>query len=209
MARTPHPWLKPAILTGALVPLAAIVLRYQRHLLGANPIAEALNELGLAALIFLVASLACTPLKHVAGWTWPIRVRKLLGLLAFFYGCLHLLTYGLLDQGLDLRAIWTDVFKRKFIFVGMSSLLLMAPLAATSTGGMVKRLGFARWKALHRLAYAAGALGCVHFYWRVKKDATEPLIYAAVLALLFAIRVMAALRARAARPAKAPARAVA
>jgi sulfoxide reductase heme-binding subunit YedZ len=195
----PYPWLEPAVLVGALVPAAAIVLRGARGELGANPIAQALNQLGLLALIFLVAALACTPAKLVLGWTWPLRIRRMLGLLAFFYATLHVLTYTGLDQVFDWPAIWTDVTKRKFIFVGFAAFVLLIPLALTSTNASVRRLGFARWKQLHRLAYVAPALGVLHFFWRVKKDATEPLTYGAVLAALLALRLVAYARAAAAR----------
>ena len=195
----PYPWLEPAVLVGALVPAAAIVLRGARGELGANPIAQALNQLGLLALVFLVAALACTPAKLVLGWTWPLRIRRMLGLLAFFYATLHVLTYTGLDQVFDWSAIWTDVTKRKFIFVGFAAFVLLIPLALTSTNAAVRRLGFARWKQLHRLAYVAPALGVLHFFWRVKKDATEPLTYGAVVAVLLTIRLVAYARAPAAR----------
>jgi len=183
------------VLVGALVPAAAIVLRGVRGELGANPIAQALNQLGLLALVFLVAALACTPAKLVFGWTWPLRIRRMLGLLAFFYATLHVLTYTGLDQVFDWPAIWKDVTKRKFIFVGFAAFLLLIPLALTSTNASVKRLGFARWKQLHRLAYVAPALGVLHFFWRVKKDATEPLMYGAVVAVLLSLRLVAYARA--------------
>lgn len=206
----PTPWLKPGVFAGALVPLVFILLQALRGRLGANPIAEALNNLGLVALIFLIASLACTPLKTVFGWGWPIRLRRMLGLFAFFYGSLHLLTYAGLDQGLDYRAIWRDVTKRPFIFVGMAAFASMVPLALTSTAASVKRMGNVAWKRLHRLAYLAAALGAVHFYLRVKKDVREPVLYALVLGVLLFVRVVTfarkkwLLRARAA-PAAVPA----
>jgi sulfoxide reductase heme-binding subunit YedZ len=170
-------------------------------------VSEALNELGLLALVFLVASLAATPLKTLTGWTWPIRIRKTLGLLAFFYASLHLLTYAGVDQLLDVRAIGQDIVKRPFILVGFVAFLILVPLAVTSTAGMLKRLGFARWKALHRLAYAAAVLGVVHFFLRVKKDLREPAVYAAILALLFAVRLGAAIRERGRRGPRAERRA--
>ncbi|WP_437731658.1 protein-methionine-sulfoxide reductase heme-binding subunit MsrQ [Sorangium sp. So ce1335] len=185
-------WLPPAIVTGGLIPLAVLVLRAATGALGPNAIAEALNQLGLLALVLLVASLAATPLKLVSGWTFPLRIRKALGLLAFFYACAHFLTYAVLDQGLDVPAIVEDITERPFILAGFVALLLLVPLAATSTARMLKRLGAARWKRLHRLAYVAAVLGVVHFFLRVKKDATEPMIYAALLALLFAVRVASA-----------------
>lgn len=192
----PTPWLGPGVFAGALVPLAWIVVQAARGRLGANPIAEALNELGLAALIFLVASLACTPLKAFFGWGWPIRLRRMLGLFAFFYASLHLLTYTGLDQVLDYRAIWRDVTKRPFIFVGFAAFVLMVPLALTSTAASVKRLGSTAWKRLHRLVYLSAALGVVHFVLRVKKDVREPAIYGVVLGTLLLARVVAYLRRR-------------
>jgi sulfoxide reductase heme-binding subunit YedZ len=147
-----------------------------------------MNQLGLVTLIFLIGSLACTPLKEVFGWTWPIRIRRMLGLYAFFYAGLHFLTYLGLDQGLDFKAVFADIAKRQFIFVGFAAFVLLVPLAITSTDRMVRRLGYARWKWLHRLAYAAAILGVVHFILRVKKDLSQPLTYAAVLAALLSAR---------------------
>ncbi len=192
----PLPWLVPAVVTGAAVPGLAIVAGLFRGTLGANPVAEALNELGLLALVLLVASLACTPLKAVTGWTWPLRVRKALGLAGFSYAALHLATYAGVDQLLDVRAIGKDLVERPFILVGFTAFVLLVPLAVTSTAGMLKRLGFARWKRLHRLAYVAAALGVVHFFLRVKKDVTEPAVYGALLAALFVVRIGVFVRER-------------
>ena len=189
--RGPLPWLNPGILVGASAPLLSILLRARSGALGANPIAEALNELGLMALVLLIASLACTPLRTLVGWTWPIRVRRLLGLLAFAYATLHVAVYAGLDQGLDLRAVLADVFKRRFIFVGFAAFVMMAPLAWTSTKGAVRRMGYVRWKRLHLLVYPAALCAVVHFVWRVKKDLSEPLAYAAILAALLLVRVVA------------------
>jgi sulfoxide reductase heme-binding subunit YedZ len=199
MASPPHPWLKPAVLVGGLYPLASLALEFARGTLGANPIERVLNQTGLLALILLIASLACTPLKVVSGWTWPMRLRKLLGLLGFSYAALHFLTYAVLDQGLAFDVILEDIAKRPFITVGFLALVLLVPLAVTSTNRMVRRMGFPAWQRLHRLAYVAASLGVVHFVWRVKKDLTEPLIYGGVLVLLFAIRVAEAVRKRRAR----------
>jgi sulfoxide reductase heme-binding subunit YedZ len=195
----PLPWLKPAVFTGSLVPLVALTLGAARGTLGANAIERALNQLGFLALTFLVASLASTPLKTLTGWTWPIRIRKMLGLFAAFYAGLHLCTYAALDQGLEVKAIWKDITERKFIWLGFLAFLLLVPLAITSTSGMLKRLGFTWWKRLHRLAYVAAALGVIHFVLRVKKDLTEPAIYGVILGLLFAVRMGSYLRARLAR----------
>jgi len=189
--RGPRPWLNPGVLVGTSAPLLSILLRARSGALGANPIAEALNELGLMALVLLIASLACTPLRTLVGWTWPIRVRRLLGLLAFAYATLHVAVYAGLDQGLDLRAVLADVFKRRFIFVGFAAFVMMAPLAWTSTKGAVRRMGYVRWKRLHLLVYPAALCAVVHFVWRVKKDLSEPLAYAAILAALLLVRVVA------------------
>ena len=198
----PLPWLVPAVVTGCAVPGVAIASRLLRGTLGANPVAEALNELGLLALVLLLASLACTPLKTLTGWTWPIRARKALGLAGFSYATLHLLTYALVDQALDLRAIVKDLATRPFILVGFAAFLLLVPLAVTSTPRMLKRLGFARWKRLHRLAYLTAVLGVIHFFLRVKKDVTEPAVYGAVLAALFAVRLAVLVKERLARSAR-------
>jgi sulfoxide reductase heme-binding subunit YedZ len=196
-----QPWLKPAVFVGALVPVGAIVWHGWTGELGANPIAQALNQLGLTALIFLVAALACTPLKILFGWTWPIRLRRMLGLFGFFYALLHVGTYVGLDQVLDWHAIWDDVTKRKFIFVGFSAFVMLVPLAATSTAAALKRLGYARWKRLHRLAYVAPLLGVIHFTWRVKKDVREPVVYAVVLGALLVVRLGSYLRTTLSAPA--------
>jgi sulfoxide reductase heme-binding subunit YedZ len=196
-----RPWLKPAVFVGALAPLAAILTNAARRNLGANPIAEALNELGLTAFVLLLASLACTPLREVLGWTWAIALRRMLGLFAFFYALLHAATYSVLDQGLAVGAIIADVTKRPFILAGFAAFVLLIPLAATSTAAAVQRLGFARWRRLHRLAYAAGVLASIHFFLRVKKDVSEPAVYAVVLAALLLARLVLFFRKRAARAA--------
>ena len=196
VAKAKNPWLYPAVFTGSLMPLAVLSIRAATGTLGAEPVAIALNRLGLLALVFLILSLACTPLKIVFGWIWPIGLRKTLGLFAFFHACLHFLTYAVIDQGLKLGTILEDILKRKFIFVGFSALVLLVPLAITSTSTMVKRLGAARWRRLHRLAYVAASLGVIHFLLRVKKDLSEPAVYGIILAALFAARVGSALSKR-------------
>lgn len=183
-------WLKPGVLIGALVPLVVLIDAAFRGQLGADPIAIALNRLGLTALILLLASLAATPLKRSFDLTWPTRIRKLLGLLAFFYASLHFLLYVVVDQGLALGRVVEDVARRNFITVGFLALVLLVPLAATSTKGALQRLGAVRWKRLHRLVYLAAALGAVHFVWRVKKDLAQPVAYAIVLALLLVVRLV-------------------
>ena len=147
-------------------------------------------------MVFLLASLSCTPLKVVLGWKWPLRIRKTLGLFAFFTALSHFVVYSALDQGLAVSAIWQDIVKRPFITLGMAGLLSMLPLAVTSTKEALQRLGPKRWKLLHRLAYVAAAAGVAHYFLRVKKDIREPLIYGAVLALLLGVRLLNWLRRR-------------
>jgi methionine sulfoxide reductase heme-binding subunit len=161
--------LKPAVLTGSLVPIAAILMRAWVNALGPDPIAQALNQLGRIALVFLIAPLSCTPLRAILEWTWPMRLRRMLGLLAFFYSSLHVITYTALDQGLDWHAIIDDIVKRKSIFFGFSTFVRLIPLAMTSTHSALRRLGYVRWKQLHSLAYLAPALAVLHFTWRVKR----------------------------------------
>jgi methionine sulfoxide reductase heme-binding subunit len=186
----PYVWLKPGVLVGALLPLALLISDALRGRLGADPVAIALNKLGLLALILLLACLAATPLRLLFGVAWPIRIRKLLGLLAFFYASLHFLLYAIIDQGLDLGAFVADVTERKFISVGFVAFVLLVPLALTSTAKMLKRLGALRWKRLHRLIYVSGVLACIHFVWRVKRDLSQPTLYATVLIVLLAIRLL-------------------
>ena len=202
--REPLPWLKSGIFVGALTTMASIAVRAVQGNLGANPIAQVQNELGLTALIFIVAAMACTPAKTLWGWTWQMRVRRELGLFAFFYGCTHFLTYLALDQVFDFATILEDIVKRPFITVGFAALVLLTPLALTSTNGMVRRLGYRRWQSIHRLVYIAGVLAVVHFIWRVKIDVSEPLTYGLILGVLFAIRVVVWLRKRAGVPSRIP-----
>jgi sulfoxide reductase heme-binding subunit YedZ len=182
-------WLKTGVFLGSLVPLAYLVFRALTDELGANPVAELENELGLTALVFLVATMACSPAKRLLGWTWPMRIRREVGLFAFLYASLHFLTYLLLDQFLDWGAIAADVAQRPFITVGFAALVLITPLAITSTNGWVKRLGYQRWLRLHQLIYLAVALAALHFIWRVKIDVSQPLTYAVILGALLAVRV--------------------
>lgn len=195
MAKPPR-WLKPLVVAMILAPIAWEGFAFFTDRLGANPIAEALNFLGKWTLILLLASLACTPLRIVTHWNWPIRIRRLLGLAAFECGCAHFLFYAVVDQGLDWGEIWSDVSKRKFITIGLAALLTMVPLAVTSTKRMLQRMGAQRWKQLHRLAYVAGVLAIVHYVWRVKADLRQPIAFASVLALLFAVRAFDWLRRR-------------
>ncbi len=186
-----HAYLAPAIVTGWLATLALLGYRIANHQLGANPIATAINQLGLLALVLLVASLCATPLKLTLGLTWPLRVRRTLGLLAFFTVFLHFTLYLGADQGFDLSAVLDDIRKRPFIFNGFCAFLLLLPLAWTSSKAAIKRLTFPVWQRLHRLVYVIAALSLLHFYQRVKVDHTQPLVFAAVVLAGFAIRVFA------------------
>ena len=188
---------KWALGVAAFLPVARLAYQAATDGLGANPIAEILNRLGFWTLVLLMASLTMTPLKIVTGWTWPIALRRLLGLLAFSYVCLHFGVYLGVDQFFDFTEIGRDIVKRPFITVGFAAFVLLIPLAVTSTAGMLKRLGARRWKRLHRLVYPIAVLGVVHFLWRVKSDTRQPLIFAAVLAVLLGVRLVAVLRRRA------------
>ena len=194
----PIAWLRPAVFVGGLMPLGFFLFYGMTGGLAADPLADILNRVGLLALIFLLASLACTPVKLITGWTWPIRLRRMLGLLAFFYALLHFGIYLIGQTGTPggiLRSVVADVLERPFIAVGFTALVILTPLALTSTGGMIRRLGAKRWQTLHQLAYVAGMLGVVHFIMRVKADLREPLIYAGILiALLLARRLVRPLR---------------
>jgi methionine sulfoxide reductase heme-binding subunit len=180
---------------GGLVPLVGLLLDARTGALGANPVQRALLQTGLLALALLLLSLACTPLRTLSGWTWPARVRRALGLLAFAYAALHFLIY-LFDHGLTPGVVLEDVLERPFITVGFVALVLLIPLAVTSTPRMVRRLGFVRWQRLHRAVYAAAALGALHYWWGVKKDHTGPLVAALALAALLVARWVRAPRRR-------------
>ncbi len=187
--REPRPWLKPGIFWGGLFPAFSLALRLRLDALGADPIRQIQNELGLTALVFIVASMACTPAKLLFGWTWQMRVRRELGLFGFFYALAHFTNYLVVDQTFDWPTILEDIVKRPFITVGFAALVLLAPIAITSTNGWIKRLGYRRWQRLHQLVYLAGGLGVVHFIWRVKLDVSQPLTYGVVLGALLAVRV--------------------
>ncbi len=182
--------LKPVVFAVCLLPLAILAWQLYAGLLGANPIDEVADSTGEWALRFLLIALTATPLKRLFGWTWTIRIRRMLGLYAFFYASLHLFTYLLLDQFFDWGEIWLDILDRPFITVGMLAFVLLLPLAITSNKSMMRRLG-RNWKRLHRLAYIIPALGVLHFWWLVKADVLEPLVYGVVLAVLLGSRVRA------------------
>jgi sulfoxide reductase heme-binding subunit YedZ len=188
--------LVPLSFAACCVPLLWLAAQLALGALGANPVEALLDGLGYTAFVLLLLTLACTPAQLLFGWNWSVRIRKLLGDFCFFYACLHLLTYGVIDQGLDFGAIGKDVIEHKFIFLGMATWLLLLPLAVTSTKGWQRRLGFRRWKWLHRLVYLAGGLAAFHFLLRFKTPRIETLSWMAVLAVLLLVRVAYALRRR-------------
>lgn len=174
----------------ASVPLALLARDAYFRELGANPLEFVTHTTGMLALVFLMLSLLVTPLRKATGQPWLIRLRRSLGLFAFFYATLHLLAYVWFDKFFGFRAIVDDTLKRPFIFLGMFAFVLLVPLAVTSTNAMVKRLGGERWARLHRLVYVAAAAGVLHYYLLVKADVRKPLAFGIVLALLLAYRVV-------------------
>jgi sulfoxide reductase heme-binding subunit YedZ len=177
------------IFVNGAVPFVLLLHDTYYHRLGANPSEFAIRTTGTLALLFLIISLAVTPLRKVLGQPWMVKLRRMLGLFGFFYAALHLLIYTLLDRSASLRAVIEDVTKRPFITVGMASFVLLVPLAITSTQKMIKRLGGKRWNRLHRLVYVAAAGGALHYYMLVKADTREPLLFAAALAIFLLYRV--------------------
>ena len=180
--------LKALIFLLALWPLAKLMILGFKDDLGANPIEKILRNTGFWTLTFLTITMAITPLRQLTQRVWLGRFRRMLGLFAFFYGVLHFSTYLVLDQFFDWANILKDISKRPYITVGFSALVLMTPLVVTSTDAMLKRLGGKRWRRLHRLVYLITAAGVIHFWWLVKKDISEPLIFAALLALSLTVR---------------------
>jgi len=181
------PWLKRVVFVLCLLPLAWLTFALFTDRLGANPIEALTRDTGEWALRLLLITLCMTPLRRFMGWSWPLRIRRMLGLFAFFYACVHLTTYLWLDQFFDWSGIWGDILKRPFITVGMLSFALLLPLAVTSNRFMIRRLG-RNWARLHRLVYIIPALVVLHFWWLVKADVREPLIYALLFLFLMLLR---------------------
>jgi sulfoxide reductase heme-binding subunit YedZ len=183
-------FIKIVILINGLLPLGLMIRDAFRGNLGPNPVEFIIHSTGTLALVFLFLALAVTPLRKVFALPWLVKLRRMLGLFAFFYAFLHLLAYAGFDKTFRIAAIVEDTFERPFITLGMAAFLLLLPLAVTSTNRMVKRLGGKRWKLLHKAAYLAAILGVIHFYMQVKADTRDPLIFAAVLGLLLAYRIL-------------------
>lgn len=171
-----------------LIPLVHLSWGFFNDGLGANPVEAITRGTGDWALRFLLISLAVTPLRRLTGMNWLIRTRRMLGLYAFFYALLHFITYLWLDRFFDLQGIAKDILKRPFITAGFAAFVLLIPLAATSFNAAIRALGGRRWQALHRSVYAVAIIGVVHYWWLVKRDITQPLIYALILALLLGLR---------------------
>ena len=184
-------WLKVVIFTACLGPLIQLAWKAYSGGLGANPIEFITHFTGDWTLIFLCVTLAVTPLRRLTRQYWLIRLRRMLGLFAFFYGLLHFTTYIWLDKFFNLREMVKDVAKRPFITAGFTTFVLLIPLAITSTSGWIRRLGGKRWNLLHRLIYVSAVAGVIHYIWLVKADLTKPLRYAAVVAVLLGYRLLA------------------
>ncbi len=185
------PLIKATVFIACLIPLALLILaafNLAGQSLGANPIENLIHQLGLWGLRFLLLTLSVTPLRRISGQAWLLKLRRMLGLFSFFYILLHFCSYAILDQRLNLQAITEDIIERPYITLGITALLMLIPLAITSTNGWIRRLG-RRWKSLHQLVYVISILGVWHFYWQVKLDTREPLIYASILVLLLGYRL--------------------
>ena len=189
-------YFKPVIFLACLAPLASLAWRGFHAELGANPIEAITHSTGTCTLVFLLITLSVTPLRKLTRQYWLIDLRRMFGLFAFFYGCLHLTTYVWLDKFFDLHEMLADIAKRRFITAGLAGFVLMIPLALTSTKGWIRRLGGKRWQALHRLIYLSAAAGVIHYIWLVKADLRSPLRYAFVLLVLLTYRIVASIASR-------------
>ena len=182
-------WTKALLFALCLVPVADLFWRGYKQDLTANPIEFITHTTGTWTLRFLLITLAITPLRALLKQPQFIRFRRMVGLFAFFYGLLHLATWAWLDKGFDVSEMWKDVVKRRFITSGMAGLLLMAPLAVTSTAGWVRRMGYTRWQFLHRAIYFSALAGVIHYYWGVKSDIRLPVLYGAIFSVLMVYRI--------------------
>ncbi len=193
--------LKVLVWALCLSPVSLLVWKATHDELGANPLSEITFSTGHWTLYLLLITLAISPLRKLSGLNWLIRFRRMVGLFAFFYGCLHLMTYLWFDKFFDIHEIVKDVYKRPFITAGFTAWCLMAPLAFTSTAASIRRLGGKRWQNLHRLIYGSAIAGVVHFWWLVKRDLTRPEIMAGILAALLAFRIVDRIASRKPAPA--------
>jgi methionine sulfoxide reductase heme-binding subunit len=187
-------WTKVLLFLLCLVPFVHLLWRIYRSDLTANPIEFITHQTGDWTIRFLMITLAITPLRTILNQPQLIRFRRMFGLFAFFYACSHFATWFWLDKSFDVHEMWDDIVKRRFITVGMAGLLMMIPLAVTSTAGWIRRLGFRRWQLLHRLVYFSALAGVIHYYWLVKSDIRQPLLYAGILSILMLFRLAAAVK---------------
>jgi len=188
--------IKAAVFALCLAPFVHLAWGVAYDALGANPVEAVTHSTGWWTLFLLCATLTVTPLRRATGANWLLKLRRMLGLYAFFYACLHFTTYVWLDQWFDLSAMAVDVLKRPYITIGFTAFLLLMPLAATSTNAMQRRLG-RNWQRVHRFIYLIAAFGVLHFWWLVKRDITEPAIFGLVLAGLLGVRLYGSMRRRA------------
>ncbi|MBU0752492.1 MAG: sulfoxide reductase heme-binding subunit YedZ [Gammaproteobacteria bacterium] len=182
--------IKVALFLLCLLPLAWLGWGAWQDALGPNPIETIQRDLGIWTLNLLVATLCVTPLRRMSGWAWLGRLRRMIGLFAFFYALLHFLGYVWLDQFFDWNAIAKDIFKRPFITVGFAAFVLLIPLAATSNRFAIKRLGGRRWQTLHRAVYPIAIFGVIHYWWLVKRDVATPALYALAVLFLLGLRAL-------------------
>lgn len=188
LSKTQMAWIKAGLFIAALLPLARLVVLGFQDNLSANPVEFVTHSTGFWALTMLMITLSMTPLRLLTGMTWQIQMRRMAGLFMFFYACLHFMTYVWLDHWFDWADITKDIVKHPYVLVGFTALMLSIPLAVTSNKAMMKRLG-SRWKKLHSLVYVIAILGVLHFWWLVKKDIREPLLFALILLFLLGVRV--------------------
>jgi len=182
---------KFVVLVNGAVPIALLGWDAYQHQLGANPVNHAIHVTGFVAIIFIGLTLAVTPVRKITGWNWLSHFRRMLGLYAFFYGAMHFLIYFAFQQSFSIPAVFQDTMGHRFIFFGMTALVLMIPLALTSTNGMIKRLGAAKWKRLHKLVYIVAIAAAIHFWMQPKVVGLKQEIFAGTLVVLFGYRIIA------------------
>jgi methionine sulfoxide reductase heme-binding subunit len=199
-------WTKVAVFASCLVPLGILIREALTGELGANPVEFIEHATGDWTLRFLAITLAITPVRKMLGLPLLVRYRRMLGLFAFFYASLHFSTYLLFDQMLSLGEMWQDVMKRRYITVGFTGFVLLAPLAVTSTAGWIRRLGGRRWRRLHQAIYVTAVAGVIHYYWLVKSDIRQPVLYAGIIGGLLAWRLLVWMGERRREPAPRPVR---
>ena len=197
-----RPYLKIAIFIGGLVPFLSLAYGMVWGDLGANPVETITNTTGIWTLRLLAVTIAITPIRWLTTWNGIIQYRRMIGLFAFFYGTVHFFIYFILDRSLMFDGLWEDIVLRPYITVGFTAFVLLIPLAITSTRGWIRRLGGRRWNLLHRLVYVSAALGVVHYWWKVKLDVSDPMVYAGIVAVLLGARLVRAVRRKPARVAR-------